>query len=285
MRKALSYLIIVFFVSMHAGCAQTRSVADTAAPVRNADTGLFTYSGFIPGHFITMEVDVLDNIYLLTNGYQLKKIDQKGDSIGVFNDVKRFGNPSYIDVSNPFKVLVYYKTFSTAVILDRQLTPRNTINFRKHNIFSVRAITTSYDNNLWLFDEQDYKLKKIADEGSVLFESTDMRQLVDSVPSPVQLIDSDDFVYLYDPQKGFYVFDHYGALKTNLPFKNWRSVSISKKRLYGFDDTNLYSYELNTLDLKKYPLSASFKGYESIKAMNGKVYLLTKDGVMVYGLK
>lgn len=285
MRTTVSYLIIAFILSIQLGCAQSKKVADTPVNVIKANEGLFTYSNFIPGKYLLMEVDILDNIYLVTNGYQLKKIDAQGDSVGVFNDVKRYGNPSYIDVSNPFKILVYYKNYSTAVILDRQLTTRNTINFRKQNIFSVRTITTSYDNNIWLFDEQDYKLKKIDDEGKVLVESTGMRLLVDTVPSPTQIIDSDDFVYLYDPQKGLYVFDYYGSLKNNLPFMNWRSISVSKKKLYGFDDVTLYSYELNSLDLKKYPLPSFFKDYESIKAINGKVYMLTKDGVMIYTVK
>lgn len=283
--KTLSYLLIISLLFLKSGCAQSKTVSQSTPSIITPDDSLFSYSNFIPGNYITMEVDILDNIYLVTNGYQLKKIDSNGDSIGVFNDVKRYGNPTYIDVSNPFKILVYYKNFSTAVILDRQLTSRNIINFRKQNIFSVRSVTTSYDNNIWLFDEQDYKLKKIDDEGKVLVESTDMRLLVDSVPSPEKIIDSDDFVYLYDPEKGFYVFDYYGSLKNNLPFMKWNSISISKKKLYGFNDATLYSYELNSLDLKKYPLPSSFKDYKSIKAMNGKVYLLTNEGVIIVSLK
>ena len=271
---------------MQPGCAQTIKTADTIPVIKvKPNEEPFSYSNNIPGSFISMNVDILDNIYLVTSNYQLKKIDAKGDSVAVFNDVKRFGNPSYIDVNNPFKILVYYKNFSTAVILDRQLTTRNTINFRKQNIFNVKAITTSYDNNIWIFDEQDFKLKKINDDGKILFESTDMRQLIDTVPSPEQIIDSDDFVYLYDPAKGFYIFDHYGTLKNNLPFKNWRSVTAAKKKIYGFDDKALYSYELNSLELKKYSLPYSFKTYESIKAINGKVYLLTKDGVKIFTVK
>lgn len=284
-KKTILYCLLLFLLCANTGCAQTIKIATPPEVKVSATDSLVSFTGFIPGMFLKMEVDILDNIYLLTQGYQLKKIDAKGDSIGVFNDVKRYGNPSYIDVNNPFKVLVYYKNFSTAVILDRQLSPRNTINFRKQDIFSVKAITTSYDNNIWLFDEQDYKLKKINDEGRILLESTDMRQLVDSVPSPIQIIDSDDFVYLYDPTKGFYVFDHYGTLKNNLPFLNWRSVSAFKKKLYGFDDTTLYSYELESLDLKKYRLPPFLNEYENIKTMNGKVYMLTKTGVQVFNLK
>lgn len=284
MKQRLFY-IVLFFLVIQTGCAQTLHVPGSIGlPAGNSNAD-FKFIGFIPGDYISVEVDILDNIYLLNAGYQLKKIDAKGDSVGVFNDVKRFGNPSSIDVSNPFKVLVYYKNFSTAVILDRMLASRNTINFRRQNIFSVKAITTSYDNNIWLFDEQDYKLKKISDDGKVLIESTDMRLLVDSVPSPARIIDSEDLVYLYDPARGFYVFDYYGALKNNLPFPNWNSISISKKRIYGFAGSLLYAYELNTLTLKKYPLPAFFKDYEEIKAINGKVYLRTRNGIEIYSVQ
>ena len=55
--------------------------------------------------------------------------------LAVFNDVKKYGNPTYIDVTNPLKILLYYKNYSTVVVLDRLLNTRNTINFRKQNIF------------------------------------------------------------------------------------------------------------------------------------------------------
>ncbi len=286
MRARLSaYLLTLFVMYSINGCAQTKRATATLENKIYQSDSIFSYTGFIPGNFLQVEVDILDNVYLLTNSYQLKKINANGDSIAVFNDVKRYGNPTYIDVSNPFKVLVYYKNFSTAVILDRLLAQRNTINFRKQDIFIVKAITTSYDNYIWLFDEQDFKLKKINDDGRVLLESTDMRVMVDSVPSPVQIIDSDNFVYLYDLQKGFYVFDYYGALKNNLPFQNWSSVSVSKKMLYGFYDKKLQTYNTETLQQKIYPLSEGFQNAAGIRAMNGKVYLLTKEGVVVYTVK
>ena len=225
---------------------------------------------------------MLDNIYLITAGNQLKKLNSNGDSVAVFNDVKKYGNPSYIDVNNPLKILVYYKNYSTVVILDRLLTQRNTINLRKQNIFSVKAIATSYDNNIWVFDEQDLKLKKINEEGNLIQESTDMRQLVDAVPSPQQIIDNDNLVYLYDDKKGFYIFDYYGALKNTIPFLNWTDVAISGNKLMGFSEKKLFSYQLSSLNLKTYQLPAFFGDYDAIKAVNGKIYLLRKDAVEIY---
>ena len=245
----------------------------------------FQFLKSVKGNFSSFNVDNLDNIYLITNTNQLKKINSNGDSVGVFNDVKRFGNPSSIDVTNPLKVLLYYKNFSTVVILDRLLNIRNTINFRKQNIFLVKTIASSYDNNIWLFDEADYKLKKINEDGNQLLETTGWRILFDTVPSPAQLIDRDNYVYLYDAEKGFYIFDYYGGFKNRLPFLNWNNVEVSGKRMYGFSNNILYSYELNSLTLKEYKLPAFFGEYTGIKAMNGKLYLLKIDGVDIYQLK
>lgn len=259
-------------------------VASAIPAVAQSDAA-FTFIKKIRGSFSFFTVDPLDNIYLVSSTNQLKKINANGDSAGVFNDVKRYGKLSEIDVTNPLKILLYYKNFGTVVVLDRFLNSRNTINFRKQNIFSVQDIATSYDNNLWLFDEQDNKLKKISDEGELLLESTDFRMQFDSVPAPIQLIDKENYVYLYDTAKGFYIFDYYGAFKNRLPFLNWNNVAVSAKNLYGFCNGKLYSYELNSFTLKEYQLPAFLGNYTSIKAMNGKLYLLNDEGISVYQVK
>ena len=245
----------------------------------------FSFFKIIKGNYTNFNVDNLDNIYLITAGNQLKKINGNGDSVGVFNDVKRYGNLSYIDVTNPLKILLYYKSFATVVMLDRFLNIRNSINFRKKNIFTVQSIATSYDNNIWLFDEQDYKLKKIDEDGKLLQETTDFRMLFDSVPSPTQLTDKENFVYLYDAEKGFYIFDYYGAFKNRLPFLNWKNIAVSEKNMYGFANNKLYSYELNSFILKEYKLPAFIANNAEIKAINGKVYLLKDDGIYIYSVK
>ena len=134
---------------------------------------------FIKGDVVDFTVDNLDNVYVITSTDQLKKYNANGDSEAVFNNVRKFGKVSTIDVSNPLKVLLYYKDFTTIVILDRLLSIRNIIDLRKQNIFQVNAIGQSYDNNIWVYDEGNSKLKKIDDQGKTLLETTDFRQLFD----------------------------------------------------------------------------------------------------------
>jgi hypothetical protein len=245
----------------------------------------FQFIKTIKGNFSYFNVDNLDFVYLITNNNQLKKLNANGDSVAVFNDVKKYGNPDYIDVTNPLKALLYYKNYSTVVMLDRLLTVRNNINLRKQNIFYVNNVTLSYDNYIWIFDEEDFRLKKIDDEGKLLQSSIDWRMLFDTVPAPVKIIDRDNFVYLYDPAKGFYIFDYYGGFKNRLAFLNWTNVEVNANTVYGFGDNELYSYQLKSLQLKTYKLPAFFGKFISIKAMNGKVYLLNEKGVNIYQIK
>ncbi|RYD78835.1 MAG: hypothetical protein EOP53_10560 [Sphingobacteriales bacterium] len=281
--KKICIHIIAGFISLQS-CAGHKPVSSVITSVTPANNDSFRLEKIIPGSYTMMDVDVLNNLYLITAGNQLKKYNANGDSMAVFNDVKKYGNPTLMDVSNPLKVLLYYKNYATVVMLDRLLSQRNSINFRQKNIFSVKAIATSYDNNIWLFDEQDYKLKKIDEEGKLLQESTDWRVLMDPVPSPVRIIDNNNFVYLYDESKGFYVFDYYGTFKNNIPFAGWQHIAVAGGRITGMQNNKLHSYVLESLNDKTYTIPASFSNYISLKAMNGKVYVLKADALEIYSV-
>jgi hypothetical protein len=116
----------------------------------------------ISGDIVDFTVDNLDNIYVLNSRNQVKKLNANGDSMAVFNDVKKFGKASLIDVSNPLKILLYYPDFATVVMLDRFLNVVNTIDLRKNGILQAKAIGLSYDNKVWVYDEVENKLKKVA---------------------------------------------------------------------------------------------------------------------------
>src|SRR5262245_29181202 len=112
MKKLLSILSLALLVSL-GGSAQSDSS--------------FQLIRVISGDIVEFTVDNLDNIYILNSRNQVKKVSPAGDSVAVFNDIKRFGKASLLDVSNPLKVLLYYKDFATIVVLDRLLNAVNTI--------------------------------------------------------------------------------------------------------------------------------------------------------------
>src|SRR5436190_2984571 len=206
MKRGLNISLIFFAVSLN-----LKAQSDSA----------FKLIKIISGDIVDFTVDNLDNIYILNSRNQIKKLNANGDSVAVFNDIKKYGQATFIDVSNPLKVLLYYKDFATVVMLDRFLNIRNIIDLRKQNILQVKAIGQSYDNKIWVYDELESKLKKIDEEGKLLLETPDFRLLLGQAPSPLKIFDEDRFVYLYDSIQGIYVFDYFGALKNGILISKW----------------------------------------------------------------
>lgn len=263
-------LIILLFSGILAASAQGQT-----------DT-IFRIQKTYPGDVTDFSVDNLGNIFILYQNGQLKKLNREGDSLAVFNNVRRYGKLFSIDVTNPLKILLYYKDFSTVVILDRLLNTRATLDLRKLNLYQVRAISQSYDNNIWVFDEFESKLKRISDDGKLLDQFTDFRVLFDSVPSPQYIFDQNKQLYLYDSLKGIYIFDYYGSFKSRLPFTGWRDFSVINNFLFGRDHQNLFRYEPGTFNLQHYPIPLSMINSQKILITAGKIYLLRDNKLEVY---
>ena len=249
------------------------------------DDSLYRFLKKIEYPTSSFAVDNLGELYIIDINNQLKKFDEKGDSVGVFNEVTKYGKLTYVEAQNPWKTILFYQNYSTIVLLDKYLNVITSIDLRQQNIFQVHAATTSYDNYIWLYDEQENKLKKIDDTGNELFESVDFRLLFDSVPLPRKIIDNGGLVYLYDPDKGLYIFDYYGTFKSRLPFKGWTNIAVIDKNVYGFNKNYIYKYTPPLPDVKSYLLSPQLQNNDDIKVSNHQLYVLKNQQLRIYSLQ
>jgi hypothetical protein len=254
-------------------------------PVYGAGAADFVLTLTVAQDIVDFSVDNLGNIYVINRDNQLKKLSPKGDSLAVFNDVRRYGNIGSIDVTNPLKILVYYRDFTTIIELDRFLNLINTIDLRTQNILQAKAVGLAYDNNIWVFDELDARLKRIADDGTLVDQSTDFRQLFDTLPDPVSVLDRDGLVYLYDTARGVYIFDHYGTLKTHLDFSGWKDFNVIGKNLLGRNGRKFYRYQQGTLNLQEEAIPVAYLGASRIHITPTVIYVLKKTGLEVYSRK
>ena len=229
-----------------------------------------------------MAVDHLDNLYILSTYDQLIKYNARGDSAGVYNQVRRFGKLHSIDVTNPLKLLLYYKDFSAVVVLDRMLAPRTTIELRRHGLLQTSAIGLSYDNNIWLYDEYENKLKKINEEGSILLETADFRMIFPESVVPQQIIDQNGTVYLYDPRSGVYLFDYYGSFKKKLPITQWDRITVAEPYLFGIYGNRFHYFNTSVLLSGQKDLPLTLQQYRH-RITNNKLFSWNRDSLQVYG--
>lgn len=256
----------------------------TQKAIAQADSS-FKLEKVITGDITAFTVDNLDNIYLLSSTNQIKKLRSNGDSLAVFNDVKKFGKATLIDVSNPLKVLVHYRDFNTIVVLDRLLSVQNIIDLRKQNILQARAIAQSYDNKVWLYDELENKLKKIDEDGKLLLETPDFRQLFGEAPVPQKIYDQDQYVYIYDSAKAVFVFDYYGGLKSNIPITGWKNFKVAGKYIFGSNNDKLFRYNLATFRTQEWKLPDEIVHSISFNFTSSRLYALKKDRIEIYSFQ
>ncbi len=242
------------------------------------DSMIFHMAESRKGNWVDLNVDNLGNFYLLSKDNRLKKMNNRGDSIGAFNEVRRYGKLFSMDVTNPLKTLLYYRSFSTIVVLDRFMNIVNTLDLRRQQIFQVKAIAQSYDNQIWLYDEQNNKLKKIAEDGTILMETIDLRTIFEEVPSPEKIIDQGGYVYLYDPAKGMYIFDIYGSFKNKVSYLGLKDVHVIGQTMTGTKNGEILFYTFGTLQEKRYPLPGTAAEInQKVIVTKGHLYLLRKD--------
>lgn len=264
---------LIILTALLYGCSVARSQTE--------DT-VFVFNKLAGEQVVDFTVDNLGNLYIVNNTGQIKKISPSGDSIAVFNNVRQYGKIYEMDVTNPLKLLLYFRDFGTIVVLDRFLNTRTTIDLRQQQLFQVNAIGQSYDNNIWVFDELESRLKRIDEEGKVLDQSNDFRLMLDSAPSPQFIVDQNRLVYLYDSLKGVYLFDYYGAFKNRIQLKGWTDFTVIGSAMYGRDANMLYRYEPGTLNLQHYPIPAAMRDAQKIKITPGYLYVLRNNRLEVF---
>lgn len=227
-------------------------------------------------------VDGLDNLYLVTPTGLLKKYGPAGDSIAVFNNVRRFGKLHDIDVSNPLRPLLFYKDFSTIVLLDRLLAQKSVLDLRRVRIAQASAAATSYDNNIWVFDAVENKLRKLDESGRQLLETPDFRQLFGYAFVPEKIIDQDKTVYLFDPKVGVLQFDYYGTFQRRYPVESWALLGVSDHQLVGVQANSLVLLNTGTLLQQQYQFPSSFGSFQRYLLGNSKLFALGKDSISVF---
>ncbi len=263
-------LIQFMFIIMLAAIAVNGNCQDSLpVPIK-------TWSGIVED----FEVDNLGNLFVIDQNQQLKKFGAAYDSVGLYNNVRRYGNLYAMDVSNPLKVLLWYKEFSIIVILDRLLGIRSTIDLNKAGIVQCNAVAQSYDNNIWIYDDLAARVIKMDESGNQLLESADFRVVFDDPPHPYILEDHNKQLYAYDSSRGLVILDYFGAYQKLLSYKHWRNVQAIGKNIVATDEKGLVVLQPDGINTTTYPLSPTLLQVKKIRLQGSRLFVLSAEGAL-----
>lgn len=197
----------------------------------------------ISGVFITS--DNQGNCYIISKENVVSKYDSDGQLENSYSN-KNSGVPTFIDASNPQKLLVFYKDYGVIKLLDTKLAELSTIDLHALGIQKPELVCTSADGNFWIYDGADFKLKKIDSNSKIIKQSDDVTTWIHNSINPDFMIEYNNFLYLSDPHQGIYSFDQYANFYSIIPLNITGGFQIYSDQFFYLDNG-----EINIFDLKQ----------------------------------
>jgi len=194
--------------------------------------------------------DNLGSAYVVSENLLLQ-FDNNGSPLNHY-DEKNLGRLAYVDAQNPLKLLAFYPDFAQINILSSKLVLQSTIQLRGIGIEQPVLICNSkVDYSIWVYDRQDFKLKKVDLNLQVTRESGNIPQLIGKEINPRFMTEGGKFLLMSDPDLGILFFDQYGTYFKTYPVKNVYYMQATEDELYYVSNGAFYTYNFKTLAEQK----------------------------------
>lgn len=249
MRKNLkiAYLFLALFLSGLLNFSFSQELTEKEY------SSTFKLAAQIKGVSNFFTTDYLGNIYVVED-HQIKKYGISGILQETFSN-KNYGTIAAIDASNPLRLLVYYRDFGTIMFLDDELSLiGSAISLVDFGLDQATLLCASWNDGIWLYDPQDFQLKRMDQNLKTSHRSGNVCQMVGVEINPNFIVESNNFVYLNNPQNGILVFDQYGTYFKTIPLKGLEQFQLNGDQVFFEEEGKLKSYNLklfveNSIDL------------------------------------
>jgi hypothetical protein len=217
--------------------------------------------------------DNLGNIYSLTVDNQVVKYNPDGvEQFRYLN--KTLGEPSLLDATNPFHLLLFFPQHQTVLTLDRTLSVSGQFNLLQMGFLGAKAVGMASDGHLWVYDETSFLLKKISADGTVIAQSGDLSLATGQSLHPIFLVEREQTVFLNDPAIGILIFDAFGQYRKTIPLLGLSEFQEMDEQLIYFREGQLWSFHLTALLERPFTLTFDLSKVEKLQVSKGVVFAL-----------
>jgi hypothetical protein len=215
------------------------------------------------------DADPMGNVYVAKDN-TLKKFSNKHVQAAYYNNAF-LGNIHSIDVSDPLRILIFYKDYNQIVWVDNFLSEiRSPIWLDDMGIDQVEFVCSSSQGGFWVFNSLNNQLQYFDVNLKLVHESPSLNILTGPDISPSYMIEKTRMLYLNVPGTGILVFDRFGNYSKTLPVDVPSSFQVTDRFLYYLKEGGLFSYNLHTAETATLKLPASeYEGSESGSSKSG----------------
>lgn len=178
--------------------------------------------------------------------------------------------------------MLYYPDYLTVILLDRTLNKTGEYVLYDFDIVEGYAVGISNDNNLWIYDDRAFKIKKINREGEALIKSDDLSMILGTGIEPNFILERHNWVYVNDPAIGILQFDLFGTYVKTIPLKDLETFQILHNQLVYSQDNQVFAFHLQSLATQSISLPKLTTTDHRIRLQKDRLYIQQKDQVFLY---
>ncbi|HSH52811.1 MAG TPA: hypothetical protein VK982_13885 [Bacteroidales bacterium] len=188
-----------------------------------------------------------------------------------------------IDVTDPFKILIFNKDYNQLILLNNQLAEiTNPIFLDKLGYYTVSAVCSSSKGGFWIFDQSNLQLVYFNDDLQEQRKSPRLGSFFqdDIKTSDILLREKNDYIYLGIPAVEILVFDLYGSYIKTLPVKIEDDFQVVNQNIVYCKSGRLFFYDTQRFEQKSVELPVE-------NAMNARVenhflYIQKNNMLLIY---
>jgi len=233
----------------------------------------------IEAEFITS--DKLSQLYVVTPKNDLIKFNSKGEELFRYTN-NTLGELKHVDVTNPFNILLYYPEFLTVLTLNRTLNQSGEFSLFDLNVVDVQSVAMSNDNNIWLYDDVSFQIKKVDRKGETLETSENLSNQFSKVLQPNFIVERDNWLYVNDPDLGVLVFDTYGQYTKAIDVKGLLNFQVLDEQLVYRKEEELKSFHLRSLNTMQVELPQDIKKENQLSIQREFLFVKKGKAVEIY---
>lgn len=223
--------------------------------------------------------DNIGNVYAVKEDEMMKYL-ANGKFFARYSNLK-LGSITSIDVTNPLKLVVYYRDFQQIVFLDNQLSVNSDIvSLEKLGYEQTELVCASANNSFWIYDKRNNELDRFNENSKKITSTGNLKQVLQADITPNYMIEHNGYLYLNSPETGIYVFDIFGAFSKVISLKGLKQFEVNENLIYYRKDSSLCSYNHSIFEeaCKTVPNNRQVR---EIKYINGRLMSAFQDSIKV----
>ncbi len=223
--------------------------------------------------------DHFGNAYIVAGG-NIFKYDTVGNLAATFSQ-KDLGSPQSIDATDPMKILVFYANFAIIRILDTKLTLQSTIDLRSIGIQQpLLACNTINQSGFWVYDENDFMVKKINDQLKVELSCLPLNKVFRNVHVDF-MIESESWIMLNNPSIGVIVYDKTGDYFHTIEILDLKRFQAQYDQIFFIKNDSIITCNIGSLERNGVKLP-SMQGVQDARVEPHRMFLKKADAIEIY---